>query len=162
MHVSMIVAQGPKGEIGYENKLLWHIPDDLKNFKKLTTGKMIVMGRKTFESIGKPLPNRANVVITRDLNFKPDGVIVIHDPMMAFDLALEAEEDMEEEDFEMVVIGGGEVFHFFMPFTHKIYLSEVDYNGAADVFFPSLNDKEWEVNSCEKFADFTFKILTRN
>jgi len=161
MHVSMVVAHGPKGEIGLDNKLLWHIPEDLKNFKKITTGKMIVMGRKTFESIGKPLPNRANVVITRDLNFKPDGVIVIHDPMMAFDLALEAEEDLGEDDFEMMIIGGGEIFNLFMPYTHKIYLSEVDYKGPAYAFFPPLDYKEWEVESSEKFADFTFKVLTR-
>jgi dihydrofolate reductase len=157
----MVVAHGPKGEIGLDNKLLWHIPEDLKNFKKITTGKMIVMGRKTFDSIGKPLPNRANVVITRDLNFKPDGVIVIHDPMMAFDLALEAEEDMQEEDFEMMVIGGGEIFNFFMPYTHKIYLSEVEYKGPANVFFPLIDYKDWEVEASEKFADFTFKVLTR-
>ena len=157
----MVVAHGPKNEIGFENKLLWHIPEDLKNFKKITTGKMIVMGRKTFESIGKPLPDRANVVITRDLNFKPDGVIVINDPMMAFDLALEAESDLEEEDFEMMVIGGGEIFEFFMPYTHKIYLSEVEYTGPADVFFPTLDYEEWEIEKNEKFSDFTFKVLTK-
>lgn len=161
MHISMVVAHGPKGEIGLDNKLLWHIPEDLKNFKKITTGKMIVMGRKTFESIGKPLPNRANVVITRDLNFKPDGVIVIHDPMMAFDLALEAEEDLGEENFEMMVIGGAEIFNLFMPYTHKIYLSEVDYTGPADAFFPPVDYKEWEVESSTKYEDFTFKILNR-
>jgi dihydrofolate reductase len=161
MIVSMVVAQGPKGEIGLDNKLLWHISEDLKNFKKITTGKMIVMGRKTFESIGKPLPNRANVVLTRDLNFKHEGVIVAHDPMMVFDLGLEAEEDMEDENFEMMVIGGGEVFNFFMPYTQKIYLSEVEYTGAADVFFPKINFKEWEVEKIEKFSEFTFKILNR-
>lgn len=161
MHVSMVVAHGPKGEIGLDNKLLWHIPEDLKNFKKITTGKMIVMGRKTFESIGKPLPDRANVVITRDENFKHDGVIVIHDPMMAFDLALEAEEDLGEDDFEMMVIGGGEIFNLFMPYTHKIYLSEVDYTGPADAFFPPVDYKEWEIEKTEKFEKFTFKVLTR-
>ena len=161
MNISMVVAHGPKNEIGYNNKLLWHISEDLKNFKKITTGKMIVMGRKTFESIGKALPDRANVVITRDLDFKAEGVIVIHDPMMAFDLALEAEEDMEVDDFEMMVIGGGEIFNFFLPYTHRIYLSEVEYNGPADVFFPILDYEEWEVEKNEIFADFTFKILTR-
>jgi len=161
MHVSMVVAHGPKGEIGLNNKLLWHIPEDLKNFKKITTGKMIVMGRKTFESIGRPLPDRANVVITHDTNFKPDGVIVINDPMMAFDLALEAESDLEVEDFEMMVIGGGEIFKFFLPYTQNIYLSEVPYEGPADAFFPQLDWKEWNVTSEEKFKDFTFKVLDR-
>lgn len=161
MNVSMVVAQGPKGEIGLENKLLWHISEDLKNFKKITTGKMIVMGRKTFESIGKPLPNRSNVVITRDENFKPEGVIVVNDPMMVFDLALEAEEDLGVEDFEMMVIGGGEIFNIFMPYTQKIYLSEVEYQGPADAFFPTLDYKEWDVTSTEEMPGFTFKILSR-
>lgn len=161
MIVSMVVAQGPKGEIGLDNKLLWHIPEDLKNFKKITTGKMIVMGRKTFESIGKPLPNRANVVITRDENFKHEGVIVVHDAMMVFDLALETEEELGLDNFEMMVIGGGEIFNIFMPYTQKIYLSEVEYTGPADVFFPPINFKEWEVEKTEKFPEFTFKVLNR-
>lgn len=161
MNVSMVVAHGPKGEIGLDNKLLWHISEDLKNFKKITTGKMIVMGRKTFESIGKPLPNRSNVVITRDENFKPEGVIVVNDPMMVFDLALEAEEDLGVDDFEMMVIGGGEIFNIFMPYTQKIYLSEVEYSGPADAFFPPLDYEEWEVTSNEKMEGFTFKILSR-
>lgn len=161
MIVSAVVAQGPKGEIGLGNKLLWHIPEDLKNFKKITTGKMIVMGRKTFESIGKPLPNRANVVITRDENFKHDGVIVVHDPMMVFDLALETEEELGLDNFEMMVIGGGEIFNIFMPYTQKIYLSEVEYSGPADAFFPPINYKEWEVEKTEQFDGFTFKVLNR-
>ncbi len=161
MNVSMVVAHGPKGEIGLDNKLLWHISEDLKNFKKITTGKMIVMGRKTFESIGKPLPNRSNVVITRDENFKTEGVIVVNDPMMVFDLALEAEEDLGVDDFEMMVIGGGEIFNIFMPYTQKIYLSEVEYSGPADAFFPPLDYEEWEVTSNEKMEGFTFKILSR-
>jgi dihydrofolate reductase len=161
MIVSMVVAQGPKGEIGFENKLLWHISDDLKNFKKITTGKMIVMGRKTFESIGKPLPNRTNIVITRDENYKPEGVIVVHDPMMVFDLALEMEEDLGLDELELMVIGGGEIFNFFMSYTQKIYLSEVEYQGPADAFFPALNFKDWEVKETIKFPDFTFKVLVR-
>ena len=162
MIVSMVVATGPKGEIGKDNKLLWHISEDLKNFKKITTGKMIVMGRKTYESIGKPLPNRTNVVITRDEKWQaPEGVIVVHDPLMAFDLALEIEEEKGIEDFEMMVIGGGEIFEIFMPYTQKIYLSEVPYNGPADVFFPKIESKEWNVSEEQDFQEFKFKVLTR-
>ena len=157
----MVVATGPKGEIGKDNKLLWHISEDLKNFKKITTGKMIVMGRKTFESIGKPLPNRTNVVISRDENFNPDGVIVVRDPMMVFDLALEMEEELNLSDFELMVIGGGEIFKFFLPYTQKIYFSEIYYDGPADTFFPPLNQGEWEESKCENFKDFVFKILVR-
>lgn len=161
MIISMVVAMGPQGEIGKDNKLLWHIPEDLKNFKKLTTGKMIVMGRKTFESIGKPLPNRTNVVITRDQNFAPEGVIVVNDPMMAFDVALETEEELKIENLELMVIGGGEIFNFFMPYTQTIYLSEVPYQGDADIFFPALKPEEWDEVSSENFKDFVFKVLTR-
>lgn len=162
MIVSMVVATGPKGEIGKDNKLLWHISEDLKNFKKITTGKMIVMGRKTYESIGKPLPNRTNVVITRDEKWQaPEGVIVVHDPLMAFDLALEIEEEKNLEDMEMMVIGGGEIFEIFMPYTQKIYLSEVPYNGPADVFFPKLTLSEWSISEEQKFEGFTFKVLSR-
>jgi dihydrofolate reductase len=161
MIVSMVVAHGPKGEIGFENKLLWHISDDLKNFKKITTGKMIVMGRKTFESIGKPLPNRTNIVLTRDENFKHEGVIVVHDPMMVFDLALETEENLSLDDFELLIIGGGEIFNYFMSYTQRIYLSEVNYTGPADSFFPTINYSDWEVEKTEVFPDFTFKVLNR-
>lgn len=161
MIISLVVARGPKGEIGLDNKLLWHISEDLKNFKKITTGKMVVMGRKTFESIGKPLPNRANVVITRDVNFAHEDVIVINDPLMAFDLGLEAEEDLEDNDFEMMVIGGAEIFEYFLPYAQKIYLSEVPYQGPADTFFPAINNEEWEIETSEEFKDFTFKILSR-
>lgn len=159
MILSMIVATGPKGEIGLDNKLLWHIPEDLKNFKKITTGKSIVMGRKTFESIGKPLPNRRNIVLTRDIDFKPIGVEVINDPLMAFDLALENDSDSNES--ELVVIGGAEIYNIYLPYVQKIYLTQVSYEGNADTFFPKLNPSEWKTVSTEKFDSFQFSILEK-
>jgi len=161
MFVSMIAAIGPKGEIGHENKLLWHLPEDLLNFKKITTGKMIVMGRKTFESIGKPLPKRTNVVITRDTDFNPPGVIVVHDPMMVFDLALETEEELKISDMEMIIIGGGEVYSYFLSYAQRLYLTNVPYEGPADTFFPKVNSNDWEVKNTEVLPLFTFKILER-
>ncbi len=161
MFVSMIAATGPNGEIGLANKLLWHLPEDLLNFKKITTGKMIVMGRKTFESIGKPLPKRTNIVITRDTDFHPPGVIVVHDPMMVFDLALETEDELKISDMEMVIIGGGEVYNFFLSYAQRLYLTNVPYEGAADAYFPKINFNDWEVKSTEVFPQFTFKILER-
>lgn len=158
MHVSIVVAIGPKREIGLDNKLLWHISDELKNFKKLTTGKSIVMGRKTFESIGKPLPNRKNIVLTRDENLVIPGVDVITDPMMAFELALDYN---DEEGSELAVIGGAEIFQVYMPFVQKIYLSEVDYHGPADVYFPELNMNEWKEVESQKFEQFTTRVLER-
>lgn len=157
MIVSMVVAIGPKREIGFQNKLLWHIPEDLKNFKKITTGRAMVMGRKTFESIGKPLPNRKSIVLTRDSNFNVPGVDVIHDPMMAFDIALDFD---DSEESELMVIGGEEIFKLYMPYVHKIYLSEVDYTGPADAFFPEL-EGEWKEVESQKFEKFLYRVLER-
>ena len=158
MIVSLIVAQGPKREIGLNNKLLWHISEDLKNFKKITTGKAIVMGRKTFESIGKPLPDRKNIVLTRDKNFSYPGIDVITDPLMAFDLALEFN---DSDESELVIIGGAEIYNIYLPFVQKIYLTEVDYKGEADAYFPELDRSQWEEKDFQKFEKFNFRVLER-
>jgi dihydrofolate reductase len=158
MIISMAVAHGPLREIGLDNKLLWHISDDLKNFKKITTGKAIVMGRKTFESIGKPLPNRVNIVLSKDENLSIPGAEVITDPLMAFDLALEHD---DSDESELVVIGGAEIFNIYLPYVQKIYLSEVPYKGPADTFFPELNMSEWKEVSAEKFEQFNFRVLEK-
>ena len=164
MIVSIIVATGPKGEIGLNNKLLWHIKEDLVNFKKITSGKMVVMGRKTFESIGKPLPNRTNIVVTRDESYKADGVIVVNDPMMVFDLALEMENEIEsnaEIEFELMICGGADIYKLYMPYAQRVYLSEVEYDGPCDTYFPKLNEMDWKVIHQQDFESFKFKIFER-
>jgi dihydrofolate reductase len=159
MIVSIVVATGPKKEIGFQNKLLWHIPEDLKNFKKITSGKVIVMGRKTFESIGKALPNRLNIVLTRDESFKAEGVSIIHDPLMAFELALNHN---DSDEAELMIIGGEEIYKIYLPYTQKIYLSEVPaFKGEADTFFPEINSAEWMTLEKKDYPEFIFKILTR-
>jgi dihydrofolate reductase len=158
MIVSLIVAMGPNREIGNHNKLLWHISEDLKNFKKITSGKAVVMGRKTFDSIGKALPNRKNIVLTRDLTFHPENVDVITDPLMAFDIALEFN---DTEESELVIIGGAEIYKLYLPYVQKIYLSEVQYQGPADAFFPAINLAEWKEVLSKKYDQFNFKILER-
>lgn len=158
MIVSIVVAHGPLREIGLNNKLLWHISDELKNFKKLTTNKTIVMGRKTFESIGKPLPNRKNIVLTRDESWSFPGVEVITDPMMAFDLALDYD---DSEESELVVIGGAEIYEIYLPYVQKIYLSEVEYSGPADAFFPQINIDEWREIETQKFDQYSFRVLEK-
>jgi dihydrofolate reductase len=158
MIISMIVAHGPKNEIGFQNKLLWHLSDDLKNFKKITTGKAIVMGRKTFESIGKPLPNRKNIVLTRSLDFKPEGVDIIHDPLMAFELALDFN---DSDESELIICGGEEIYNLYLPYAQKIYRTLVEYTGVADAFFPAIDEKEWNLVSEEKHTGFVFQILTK-
>ena len=155
----MIVAHGPNREIGLHNKLLWHIKEDLQYFKKQTTGKIILMGRKTFESIGKPLPNRTNVILTRDTSFKPEGVEVIHDPEMLFDFVLSRETD--ETELEVMICGGEEIYKIYLPYVQTLYRTLVDYKGEADAFFPEIKEGEWEVTANDPHDKYTFQTLVR-
>ena len=125
------------GVIGRDNTLPWHLPEDLKRFKRLTMGKPIVMGRKTFESIGKPLPGRENIVVTRDTNYQRDGVTVVHDP----DGALRAAGGAPE----IMVIGGAELFRALLPRAGRIHLTRVHGNIAGDVIWPALDERDWQV-----------------
>ena len=162
MKISMIAAMGPKREIGLGNKLLWHIKSDLQNFKKITTGKIVVMGRKTFESIGRPLPNRENIVITRNTDFSAEGVEVIHDPLMLLDYVLDKEEQLGE-NLEVMIIGGAEIYSLYLPYASKLYLSHVSsYAGDADAYFPEFNKAEWESVYREEFPEFIFEELVKN
>jgi dihydrofolate reductase len=160
MKISMIVAHGPNLEIGLNNKLLWHLKEDLQHFKKLTTGKIILMGRKTFESIGRPLPNRTNIILTRDKLFSPEGVTVIHDPEMLFDYVLNLEK--EDEDLEVVICGGEEIYKLYLPYAHTLYRTLVDYNGQADAFFPKINESEWTILESEIREGFRFENLIKS
>jgi dihydrofolate reductase len=136
--ISMIVAIGPKGEIGHENKLLWHIPEDLKHFKKLTMGHHMVMGRKTFESIGKSLPGRTSIILTsREYQVQDEKCLIVHSIEQAMDLARKNGEQ------ELFVIGGGEVYRQFFPLVDRLYLTRVVYDGPADTWFPVINDEDW-------------------
>ena len=116
------------------------------------------MGRKTFESIGRPLPERKNIVLTRDQNFKVEGVDVIHDPLMAFDLALEFN---DSDDSELIVCGGEEIYQLYLPYIQKIYRTLVDYQGKADAFFPLIDSKEWNITKEEIHEGYTFQTLEK-
>lgn len=155
----MIVAHGPNREIGLNNKLLWHIKEDLQFFKKQTTGKIILMGRKTFESIGRPLPNRTNVILTRDKNFHPDGVDVIHDPEMLFDFVLSRETD--DTELEVVICGGEEIYKIYLPYVQTLYRTLVDYKGDADAHFPEINEGEWDIVESDPREGHTFQKLEK-
>lgn len=135
--ITLIVAVADNGVIGRDNTLPWHLPDDLKRFKRLTLGKPIVMGRKTFDSIGKPLPGRQNIVVTRDANYRREGVTVVHDA----DAALRAAGDAPE----IMVIGGAELFRTLLPRAARLHLTRVHGNIAGDVMWPALDDREWQV-----------------
>lgn len=136
MRISLIVAVAQNGVIGHDNQLIWHLPDDLKQFKRLTTGHPIIMGRKTFESIGKPLPNRTSIVITRSKNWCFEGVVVVNSVEEALEAARQTGTD------EAFVIGGAEIYRVTLPLANKIYLTEVkaDFEGDAHFVIPNLED----------------------
>jgi len=142
MVISIIVAISENGVIGKNNQLLWHISDDLKRFKRLTTGHTVIMGRKTFESIGKPLPNRRNIVVSRGEGVKFNGCEVARSLTDALEIA--------STDDEVFIIGGGEVYRQALPLAGKIYLTLVHANFEGDTFFPSINPQEWKVVKEEK------------
>ena len=131
--ISIIAAIGSNHELGKDNKLLWHIPQDLKRFRQLTTGHPIIMGRTTFESIGKPLPNRINIIITHNKNFKAKGCIVCYSLEDALDIARNCDQD------EIFIIGGGQIYEQAIEFADRLYLTIVEGTFAADTFFPDYS-----------------------
>jgi len=141
--ITLIVAVADSGVIGRDNALPWHLPEDLKRFKRLTMGKPMIMGRKTFESIGKPLPGRHNIVVTRDANYRRDGVSVVHGVDDAVRAAAEAS--------EIMVIGGADLFRLFLPHAGRIQLTRVHGDIAGDVRWPALDDS-WQVVARESHA----------
>jgi len=146
MKVSMIVAYGKNYQIGLNNALLWHIPEDLKNFKRLTNGHHILMGRKTFESIGFPLPNRTSVVLSKS-GFDFEGVHTYSEMQDALEFCKSNGED------EVFVIGGAQVYKLAFPFVDKLYLSEVDYDGEADAYLEKIDFSDWELEEEEVFPE---------
>lgn len=159
--VSLVVAMAHNNVIGRDNGLPWHLPADLKHFKAVTWGKPILMGRKTFESIGKPLPGRTNLVLTRDRGWlAPGGVLVAH----TLDEALEHVKDAPV----LAGIGGAEVFRLLMPLATRIHLTRIDADIPGDTVFPSVDPTQWEELESRQFAadehnafDMTFVTLER-
>ena len=162
MIISTIVAVAKNNVIGKDNDIPWYLPADLKYFKKITTGHHIVMGRKCYESIGRPLPKRTNVVVTRNPFFIASGCLITHNVAEAVELA---EANGEEEVF---IIGGGQIYEIALPHVDRIYLTEVDVEVEGDIFFPTIDPNNWNLiketknKSDEKNEyDYTFKILER-
>lgn len=145
MNISIIVAVSENGVIGKDNQLLWHLSSDLKRFKALTTGHTIVMGRNTFLSIGKALPNRRNVVLSRSMKSGEVENVEVFDSLDAFVHAL----PMDEEVF---VIGGGQIYRQFLPFASKVYLTRVHVTIDGDTTFPELPVSEWQEIAMEKMS----------
>jgi len=145
MKLSLIVAVAENGVIGHNNQLIWHLPNDLKQFKRLTTGHCIIMGRKTFDSIGKPLPNRTSIIISRNSDFQVAGCITVDSLENAI---LEAKKIGNEEAF---VIGGAEIYRLALPMVDKIYLTEVHHAYEGDTFFPEIDKSIWQETQREDF-----------
>jgi dihydrofolate reductase len=141
--IKVVAAVGRSRELGKDNSLLWRLPNDLRNFKSMTTGGVVVMGRKTFESIGRPLPGRRNIVITRNSDFCHDGVEVVY----GFDKAMEA------CHWDCFVIGGAEIYEQALPLAQRLYLTLVDGDFEADTFFPSCEGQWLEVTHRSFEAD---------
>ncbi len=158
--LSLIVAVARNDVIGVDGELPWHLPDDFAWFKRTTMGKPIVMGRKTWQSIGKPLPGRQNIVITRQTDFEAAGADVVATPQAAIDVAGSAD--------EIMVIGGAEVYAAFLPEASRIYLTRVDAAPDGDALFPPIDEVEWRLVSTEAHAaderhaySFEFRVYER-
>ena len=149
MIISLIAAIGKNRVIGKNNKLPWKLSADLKRFREITSGKTVIMGRKTFESIGKLLPNRLNIIITRDKNYKIDGCVVVHS----------AEEALKAADSykEVMIIGGEQIFKEFLPRASRMYLTLIDGNFEGDAYFPEYNKNEWKEVFREEHKDNSLK-----
>jgi len=135
--ITMIAAAGENNELGKDNDLVWHLPDDFKRFKQLTTGHHIIMGRKTFESFPKLLPNRTHLIISRNKEYKKEGAIVVNSIEEALTIA--------QDDDQPFIIGGGEIYTLGMDFAHKIELTRVHGSFEADAFFPDFPKTDWKL-----------------
>lgn len=142
MRLSIIAAIGSNKEIGLNGSIPWSLPSDLKHFRQLTTGHSVIMGRKTFESIGKPLPNRTNLVLSHNPDYKFPGCLVVPD--------LEtARLQIPSTETETFIIGGAGLYTLGLLTATRMYLTEVDYSGPADVYFPMFDQGTWEITSTE-------------
>lgn len=146
MKISIICAISKNRVIGKDNQLIWHIPEDLKHFKNLTQNNAILMGRKTFESIGRLLPNRLNIILTRDKSFKCLGAVVIHEIDDVFNLS-----ELQNNDKELFIIGGAEIYKQWIHRKEltRMYLTEIHETFDGDAFFPNFNLSEWTTASRE-------------
>lgn len=156
----MIAAIGENNELGKNNGLVWHLPDDFKRFKNLTTGHYIIMGRKTFESFPKPLPNRTHIVISRQKDYHPNGCIVVNTLKKALEKA--------PKDEDVYIIGGGQIYDQAIAISDKMELTRVHASFKADTFFPEINTDEWDLIMEEyhpvdenHLFDFTYQTYSR-
>jgi dihydrofolate reductase len=159
--ITIIAAAGINNELGKDNDLVWHLPDDFKRFKKLTTGHHIIMGRKTFQSFPKPLPNRVHIVITRNKDYRPKGALIAH--------SIEAALEIAKNDEQPFIIGGGEIYKIGMNVADKIELTRINSSFEADTYFPEISSQKWKLESEEFHSkdekhqfEFSYQTFIRN
>ena len=142
--LSIIVAIANENVIGKDNKLIWHIPEDLKHFKEITSGHKIIMGRRTFESLGRILPNRKHIILCNDMemNIDDENVEVLED--------ISELKKYIESDEECFVIGGATIYRILMPYANKMYITKINQSFEGDVYFPEIKEEEWKEVSKEK------------
>lgn len=164
--VAMIAAVGENGVIGADGAIPWRLPTDFAHFKRTTLGKPLIMGRKTFESIGKPLPGRTNIVVTRQTAYQPDGVLVVQSLAEALrqGQAIAAADGAQE----VMIGGGGEIYREAMPLAQRLYVTHVAVAPSGDARFPTIDPKQWEVEAALEVlrterdsADFSVKVYRR-
>jgi dihydrofolate reductase len=158
--IIMIAAVAENNALGKNNELVWHLPNDFKRFKALTTNHYIIMGRKTFESFPKPLPNRTHVIITRQKDYNPEGCIVVDSIEKAIEVCPKNEDSY--------VIGGGEIYNLALPYADIIEITKVHHTFEADAFFPKISKSEWQLVEAETnlrdekhLYDYTYETYIR-
>ncbi|QIH39307.1 dihydrofolate reductase [Flavobacterium sp. Sr18] len=158
--IIMIAAVAENNALGKNNELVWHLPNDFKRFKSLTSGHHIIMGRKTFESFLKPLPNRTHIIITRQKEYQAEGCIIVDSIEKALEICPKNEDSY--------IIGGGEIYNLGMPYADKIDITRVHQEFEADAYFPEIYPKEWQLILSEfnekdekHLYDYTFQTLIR-
>lgn len=161
MMISFIVAMDKNRVIGKNNQLPWHLPADLQFFKRVTMGHPIVMGRKTHESIGRPLPGRKNIIVTRNKEYHSQGCLVIHTIEELLDYA-------QKQNEEIFLIGGSELFKATFPYADRLYITKIEHEFEGDTFFPEFEQSNWNILSLEKGTqdeknpyEFSFMTLER-
>jgi dihydrofolate reductase len=158
--ITLIAAVSENSALGKDNQLLWHLPDDFKRFKNITSGHHIIMGRKTFESFPKPLPNRTHVIITRQKDYQSEGCLIVDSLTKAISVC--------PKDEELFIIGGGEIYNQSIEMADKLDITRVHHTFDADTFFPEIDLTKWELTSEEYHPkdekhrfDFTFETYLK-
>jgi dihydrofolate reductase len=166
MQISMIAAMANNRVIGADNSMPWHLPADLKHFKKTTLGKPIIMGRKTYVSIGKALPGRLNIVVSSDIHLTLTDATVVHGCEQAIDVAADYCRRQNVENPEVMIIGGGTIYEHFLVFCHRLYLTHIELEVDGDTYFPDYaawynwQEIDNEAHQSEPLNPYTYRFIT--